>query len=346
MKKIVSILCLVALLMSTMTFGTVFADDAAGISIKYNKYEELNGNKILYVDVVCEMPELWINQDDPLGIGLYEYTGQLLQSFNWKIKYDSTNMTYVAGKSTASDIASVVNNSTSGTMDAIMAANADFNYWYTGSNFTWTLAFLIRAADAANYVPEFSVPYGGTSYTIVTQETPVDTIISNASNSTVYKDSVAVANGNQKPLAVSVEEIPSYNDTIVDDKTPVEKNGLFTDASQKLQITEPKMTSNGYAIDKALIFASSINATNDASEYGTAILREGFGEFTADNEFLFKVKAENTYDVDTDTKGFLGAISSIREGNYGKTFSAKAYMIVDEVMYFANETAENVYNAQ
>jgi len=278
MKKIVSILCLVALLMSTMTFGTVFADDAAGISIKYNKYEELNGNKLLYVDVVCEMPELWLNQDDPLGIGLYEYTGQLLQSFNWKIKYDSANMTYVAGKSTASDIASVVNNSASGTMDAIMAANADFNLWYTGSNFTWTLAFLIKATDAANYVPEFELPYGGSSFTIVTQNTPVDTIISNASNSTVYKDTVKEASGNQRPLQLTIAQMKSYNEV-------------------NAPATEPKVTSLTTTNESITIPYSVDLTVENAKDYLNGVVIKAIWDSNDKGENGVETLSKEQYDI-------------------------------------------------
>jgi hypothetical protein len=117
--------------------------------------------------------------------------------------------------------------------------------------------------------------------------------------------------------------------------------GLFTDASQNFKVTTPVMTSNKYAIEKALGFVSGIYADAAVVKYGTEITCEGYEEKVLD------IPAANTYDADANVKGFVAAVTSIRNENLNKTFTAKAYADVtvgeETIRIYADNAATAVY---
>jgi hypothetical protein len=116
--------------------------------------------------------------------------------------------------------------------------------------------------------------------------------------------------------------------------------GLFTDASQNFKITENVMTSNGWSINKALAFVSGIYADADVITFGTEITCEGY-----DN--VLDIPAANTYEAATNVKGFVAAVTSIRNDNLTKTFTAKAYADVtvdgETTRIYAENAASAVY---
>ena len=111
--------------------------------------------------------------------------------------------------------------------------------------------------------------------------------------------------------------------------------GLFTDASQNFKVDAPVMTSNKYAIEKALGFVSGINKDVKLA-CGTEITCEG-------SDKVLDIPAENFYVASELVNGFVAAVTSIRDTNLDKEFSAKAYVIVDGVKVYAEETATAVY---
>lgn len=116
--------------------------------------------------------------------------------------------------------------------------------------------------------------------------------------------------------------------------------GLFTDATQNAKVTEKVMTSNGYSIEKALLFVSGINKDAAVVAYGTEITCEGFTK-------VLDIPCANFYDASETVKGFVAAVSSIRNDNLTKTFTAKAYADVtvgeETVRIYATDAATAVY---
>lgn len=141
----------------------------------------------------------------------------------------------------------------------------------------------------------------------------------------------AVSTGNSLTLVVKGGEpvVPT-----------AEELGLFTDDKQVLKIAENVMTSNGYAIDKALAFVSGIYADADVITYGTEITCEGYAK-------VLDIPAVNTYEVSETVKGFVAAVTSIRNENLNKAFSAKAYADVtvgeETVRVYAEDVATAIY---
>lgn len=115
--------------------------------------------------------------------------------------------------------------------------------------------------------------------------------------------------------------------------------GLFTD-DQVLKIAEDVMTNNGYSINKALAFVSGIYADAAVVTYGTEITCEGFTK-------VLDIPAVNTYDAAENVKGFVAAVTSIRNENINKAFTAKAYADVtvgeETVRVYAEDVATAIY---
>lgn len=121
-----------------------------------------------------------------------------------------------------------------------------------------------------------------------------------------------------------------------------EYHGLTTDATQVAKVLENVDVKNNngeeYKIKSAIAFVSAINADAEVVEYGTNIYCAGY-----DGKVL-TIKANNPYDVTADIKGFVAAVSSIREANYGKTFTAKAYAkLADGTIVEVEEGATGSY---
>jgi hypothetical protein len=115
--------------------------------------------------------------------------------------------------------------------------------------------------------------------------------------------------------------------------------GLFTD-DQVLKVAENVMTNNGYSINKALAFVSGIYADAAVVTYGTEITCDGYAK-------VLDIPAVNTYEAATNVKGFVAAVTSIRNDNLNKAFSAKAYADVtvgeETVRVYAEDVATAIY---
>lgn len=143
----------------------------------------------------------------------------------------------------------------------------------------------------------------------------------------------AVSTGNSLTLVVKGGEpevtVPTAKDL-----------GLFTDASQNFKVAEKVMTSNGYSINKALGFVSGIYADATAVTYGTEITCDGYAK-------VLDIPAANTYEAAENVKGFVAAVTSIRNENLNKVFTAKAYADVtvgeETVRVYAENVATAVY---
>lgn len=340
MKKIISLLCVVAVLLSTMACMTAFAEKSdVDISVKLNKYEysEEFGAALLYVDVVLDLPDLSaaVNAGNAFAA---KWNGKLLQTMSWGLKYDAEKLIYGAGLGVDSNAVASATETTAGTIKAVSDASTDYTKWYAGGDAVWTLCFMVLDQD---YAPEFEITVADTAAAIVTYVNAKNTV-SNDSNTSVYKVSVTEATGNQYPLSTSSEAIASYNDTVnVGPVIPTAADlGLFTDASQNFKVAEKVMTSNGYSIEKALGFVSGIYADAAVVTYGTEITCEGFDK-------VLEIPAVNTYEAMENVKGFVAAVTSIRNDNLNKTFTAKAYADVtvgeETVRIYAEEAATAVY---
>jgi hypothetical protein len=115
--------------------------------------------------------------------------------------------------------------------------------------------------------------------------------------------------------------------------------GLHTDA-QVGRVATPVMTSNGYEINKALVFKSSIYADAAVDACGTVITCED-----RNGELVIPVK--DSGEVDGNVKTFYAAVTSIRDTNLDKAFTAKAYADVTvgdaSAKVYAEEAATAVY---
>lgn len=116
--------------------------------------------------------------------------------------------------------------------------------------------------------------------------------------------------------------------------------GLVTDA-QVARISENVMTNNGYAINKALVFKSAIYANAAVDACGTVITCE-------DRQGELVIPVKDSGEVDNNVKTFYAAVTSIRDINLDKTFTAKAYADVtvgeSKARVYAEDAATAVYN--
>jgi len=191
--------------------------------------------------------------------------------------------------------------------------NVMFSYMKTG------------AISKLNNTNDLSV--GGAVLKVATAEQK-QSVISVKKSFTTYDTSGTKLNVVSEDVVVNLN---GYGEVVEPEVPTAADLGLFTDATQNAKVTEKVMTSNGYSIEKALLFVSGIN--NDAAvvAYGTEITCEGFDK-------PLDIPCANYYAASETVKGFVAAVSSIRNTNLTKTFTARAYADVT-----VGEKTERIY---
>lgn len=130
--------------------------------------------------------------------------------------------------------------------------------------------------------------------------------------------------------------------TVPNDEPTAESIGLKTDESQILRLKDVKVNnvnSESYTVDTALGFVSCVNKDANATDLYTEINLEGWtGE-------PLKINAKNTTEIG-DQIYFVAAVTSIREANLSKAFSAKAFATVDGKQVTDSNTVSATYNVQ
>lgn len=121
-----------------------------------------------------------------------------------------------------------------------------------------------------------------------------------------------------------------------------ESIGLKTDDTQILRLKDVKVNNdNGesYTVNTALGFVSCVNKDANATDLYTQINLEGWAGAPLD------INAKNTTEIG-DKIYFVAAVTSIREANLNKAFSAKAFATVDGKPVTDSNTVSATYNVQ
>lgn len=338
MKKIISLICVLTLVVSTMlSFGVIAnAEEVITSSIEYDYYEDYEGTHYLYVTLKTNFPELSGLIETTAGRG-YVYTGSALQTMDISIQEKTGNYVYDSFGSASADetFTKPTYNSTRNVVGVSYLGGANVKQWYkcAAGGPEFTICYEVKNDDVA---PEFVLD--DLSALQIANWNSV-----NADNKYTTLDYIVGGGEGKGTLALNVGEIPSYNEAMapVEPEVPTAADlGLFTDASQNFKVTDKVMTSNGYSIEKALGFVSGIYADAAVVTYGTEITCEGFTK-------VLEIPAVNTYEAMENVKGFVAAVTSIRNDNLNKTFTAKAYADVtvgeETVRIYAEEAATAVY---
>lgn len=210
-----------------------------------------------------------------------------------------------------------------------------FSYFFAGNKITTSPYKMIINDDNDDYYVEDDGLLATMTFQIAETAEPGDYTIGFGDGLYIWEDNSDISESDFDLVTATI--------TVAGDEPTVptaDDLGLFTDASQNFKVAEKVMTSNGYSIEKALGFVSGIYADAAVVTYGTEITCEGFDK-------VLDIPAANYYEADENVKGFVAAVTSIRNDNLNKTFTAKAYADVtvgeETVRIYAEEAATAVY---
>lgn len=341
MKKIISIIAVVAMLASMCTF-TAFAQNTRTITLSASAEKANVGDSIEFLatlstsNAVKAMGTKIAFDPNDLELGISAESAAVLDEYKDFVgtadfpTNDSVTEAILGRKSYVSDTYA----NTYATYGNKNLGNATIDYEEKDGLGRVAFGYAITSAkNALNKVDNMLV--GGAVLKVKTTEQKQTTIKLIETNTT--------DGSNTKYDSIVNEVVINLNGfgEVVEPTIPTAEDlGLETDASQVAKITENVMTSNGWSINKALVFKSAIFAEADVVEYGTEITCEG-------RKGVLEIKNDKSGSVADAVKTFYAAVTSIRDINLDRTFTAKAYadVTVDGVTtrIYAETPASAVY---
>lgn len=345
MKKIISLIAVVVMLASMFTVPAFAAD-------------------VRTLTLATTDEDLKVNAGDEFDITVSVDTSNTIKTIGFKIAFDPNDIelgTSASADLVAEEYADFIGTEDFPTLDsACIAVNGYASYVDDGYISTYGGYASTKNLGAATVGFEEKDGLGkvGFGYAVTTAKNALNKIDNMVIGGAVLKVKTTEA----KQTTITIVEASSSNKNnelaystianeivlnlngygeVVEPEVPTAADlGLFTDASQNFKVAEKVMTSNGYSIEKALGFVSGIYADAAVVTYGTEITCEGFDK-------VLEIPAVNTYEAMENVKGFVAAVTSIRNDNLNKTFTAKAYADVtvgeETVRIYAEEAATAVY---